>query len=159
MPSAPLREQTRQEVRRRANGCCEYCQCPESVSTSPFAVDHIFPRSAGGADHLDNLALACGGCNGAKYATVVARDPTTGETVPLFHPRRNDWAEHFAWSMDHTVLIGRTPTGRATISKLDLNRIGVVTQRRVLVRLGYLPPWQTIAEEATTQQRSDLSET
>ena len=31
-----------------------------------FEVDHIVPRSRGGADHLDNLQLLCGHCNRVK---------------------------------------------------------------------------------------------
>lgn len=29
-------------------------------------IEHIVPRTHGGADRLENLAIACGGCNGAK---------------------------------------------------------------------------------------------
>src|SRR5207244_2768256 len=84
--------------------------------------EHIIPHVAGGTDDLSNLALSCQGCNNHKYTSVTALDPVTGERVPLFHPRAHVWAEHFVWSEDFTLLIGLTPTGRATIQKLRLNR-------------------------------------
>jgi hypothetical protein len=44
-----------------------------------------------GGDDIQNLALACHGCNGAKYNKIEATDPATGATVPLFHPRQQRW--------------------------------------------------------------------
>jgi hypothetical protein len=60
--------------------------------------------------------------------------------VPVSHPRRQCWAEHFAWSADFTRIEGNTPIGRATIEVLHLNRTGVVNLRRVLVAGGLHPP-------------------
>ena len=50
-------------------------------------------------------------------------DPVTGEVVSLYHPRQDDWNEHFTWSEGFTLLIGLTHIGRATIIELDLNRL------------------------------------
>ncbi|MEJ7710006.1 MAG: hypothetical protein WKF84_09135 [Pyrinomonadaceae bacterium] len=63
---------------------------------------------------------------------LAAIDPTTGQTVPLFHPRRDNWHEHFTWNYDCTLLIGLTPTGRITVEELDLNREGVINLRQVM---------------------------
>jgi hypothetical protein len=52
--------------------------------------------------------------------------------VPLYHPRQHSWSDHFAWNEDATIMLGRTPIGRATIERLRLNRPGVVNLRRVL---------------------------
>jgi hypothetical protein len=60
------------------------------------------PRSKGGTDKDDNLALACQGCNNRKYTHVEARDPVTGKLVSLYHPRRQRWADHFGWNEDRT---------------------------------------------------------
>lgn len=69
-----------------------------------------------------------------------AEDPVDGEKVPLFHPRCDRWSDHFAWNADYTLMVGLTPTGRATIEKLQLNRIGVVNLRRVMLIAGLHPP-------------------
>jgi hypothetical protein len=46
-------------------------------------------------------------------------DPISGELVPLFHPRRDRWAEHFLF---HGVRIqGITSAGRATVKVLAMN--------------------------------------
>jgi 5-methylcytosine-specific restriction endonuclease McrA len=43
----------------RAHGCCEYCLSQANYSPDPFSVEHITPRSRGGDDDLENLALSC----------------------------------------------------------------------------------------------------
>jgi hypothetical protein len=108
-------------------------------SHDPFAVDHIQPTSREGSDSLDNLAYSCLGCNGYKLDRVTAVDPITLETVPLFHPRRHSWREHFTWNADFTVIVGTTPIGRATVEVLRLNREGLMNQRRVLRLVGEHP--------------------
>jgi hypothetical protein len=130
----------RQMVVARAGGCCEYCRSPESFATHSFALEHIVPRGRGGGDASENLAFSCQGCNNHKYTKVDARDPASGMVVPLFHPRRMRWRDHFAWNDDATVMIGLTPTGRATVETLHLNRPSVVNLRRVLYQIGEHPP-------------------
>jgi hypothetical protein len=60
--------------------------------------------------------------------------------APLYHPRQQVWSEHFAWSEDYSHVIRLTPTGRATVEMLHLNRQGVVNLRRVLFLVGLHPP-------------------
>ena len=103
-------------------------------------MEHIIPLAKGGTHDLDNLAWSCQGCNSRKYVSTEALDPVTGQTVPLYHPRRDRWSAHFAWNEDNTLVIGLTPTGRATVEKLQLNRAGVVNLRRVLSSLDIHPP-------------------
>jgi hypothetical protein len=132
------------EVRRfvieRARECCEYYLNQADYSIDSFAVEHILARVRGGTSTPDNLALACQGCNNHKYDRATALDPLSKQQAPLYHPRRDRWEEHFAWSDDLTLLIGLTPTGRATIAALFLNRAGVVNLRRLLVAAGKHPP-------------------
>lgn len=127
-------------VKERALGYCEYCLCPESHATQAHSNEHITPEIAGGSSRSDNLALACQGCNNKKYNKTYALDPVSKELVPIFHPRKDHWHEHFAWSPDCFTLIGLTPVGRATIEALGLNRVGVVNLRRLLFRDGLHPP-------------------
>lgn len=124
----------------RAHGRCEYCQSRSDYATETFAVEHVVPLSRGGTSATDNLALACTGCNGRKYNRTEALDPLTDALAALFHPRRHVWAEHFRWSDDYTRIVGMTPTGRATVEALQLNRLGLVNMRSVLYAVGKHPP-------------------
>lgn len=105
-----------------------------------FSLEHIIPLDRGGSEDPDNLAFACQGCNNHKYTRTEARDPVTGRIVPLFHPRRQHWRDHFVWSSDFSQILGYTPTGRATVEALRLNREGLVNLRRVLYAAGEHPP-------------------
>ncbi len=140
MPDQRITSELRQSVIERARGCCEYCRSQAAYATQSFSVEHILARSKGGATTLDSLALACQGCNNHKYDKTEADDPVSGRLVPLYHPRRDRWSEHFAWSDDFTLIIGLTPTGRATVDTLLLNRDGVVNLRRLLYLYGEHPP-------------------
>lgn len=130
----------KREVRERAREICEYCRSQESFAMQSFSVEHVVPLHAGGESVLDNLALACQGCNNYKQVKVEALDPVTETTAALYHPRRESWTEHFVWSHDFTRLVGLTPTGRATIAALRLNRRGLINLRRALYASGEHPP-------------------
>ncbi len=130
----------RKLVAERARGICEYCHSQQRYSPDPYSAEHIIPRSSGGSSDVNNLAWSCLGCNGFKYTNTSATDPATGGIVPLFNPRSDQWSEHFAWSVGFTHIVGITPTGRATIDRLRLNRDGVVELRRVLQSVGCHPP-------------------
>ncbi len=133
-------QRQKQSVFERAGGCCEYCLSRADFSPSPFAVEHILPRHEGRTNTLGNLALSCQACNNHKFTVTGAVDPGSGQVVPLYHPRRDKWAEHFRWSADFLTILGQTPTGRATVSRLQVNRASVVNLRRVLRRDGKHPP-------------------
>jgi hypothetical protein len=140
MPDDRVTTVQKRTVIERAKGCCEYCQSQARFSTQSFAAEHIIPRYAGGESTLENLALSCMGCNSHKHTKTHAIDPETGQDVSLFHPRRQNWSDHFAWSEDFTLVIGRTPIGRATIETLHLNRSELINLRRVLYAVGEHPP-------------------
>jgi hypothetical protein len=132
--------QQKQLVAERAKFCCEYCLSQVKYSPDPFSVDHIDSRALGGTDDLDNLAYACMGCNGRKFTSNVALDPVTGKSVALYHPRKHLWHDHFAWNEDFSLILGLTPTGRATVARLQLNREGAVNLRRILRAIDKHPP-------------------
>lgn len=124
----------------RAGDRCEYCRLPTRGQVATFPVDHVNPRTAGGTDHPDNLALACPRCNGHKWAATDAPDPDTGEVVALFNPRADAWADHFAWSAEELGrLLGRTAIGRATAARLRMNDPTVVALRALLADVGLFP--------------------
>jgi hypothetical protein len=103
-------------------------------------LDHLIPEALGGSNEEENLWLACSLCNDAKGCRIASEDPTSGEVVRLFNPRHQDWHAHFRWSVDGFLLIGLTPTGRATVATLRLNRASLVLARRAWVSVGWHPP-------------------
>jgi hypothetical protein len=129
----------RRRVTDRAGHRCEYCGLAQESQEASFHVDHILPRVAGGKTRLDNLALACVSCSLRKEARRSARDPETDRTVPLYHPRRQLWSDHFRW--DHVTVIGKTATGRATVAALKLNRPLILTIRLEETDRGRHPPF------------------
>jgi hypothetical protein len=79
-------------------------------------------------------------CNNYKNAQTEGLDPETGRRVRLFNPRRQRWADHFAWSEEGLRVLGRTPCGRATVLSLQLNNVIAVMVRREWVTAGWHPP-------------------
>lgn len=131
---------TRKEIEKRARHLCEYCLSRQDHSPDPFSIEHILPRAKKGKYELENLALACQGCNNFKYTKTEAIDPISSQKVPLYNPRKDIWQEHFAWSSDYTELIGLSPTGRAAIEALKLNRESLKNIRFALRVVGKHPP-------------------
>jgi hypothetical protein len=116
-----------------------------------LTVDHVTPAVAWRSttppteerDHPDNLATACALCNRAKWNVTVGVDPLTASEQPLFNPRVHQWHEHFRWSANFEQIIGLTPTGRATVMQMQLNR-EEYRQQRALLRAamrGGAPRW------------------
>jgi hypothetical protein len=126
------------EVRLRARGRCEYCGLSQIGQEAAFHLDHILPRAAGGSTVADNLALACVSCSLRKGARRAALDPETGRDEFLYHPRRDRWADHFRW--DGELVVPLTPTGRATVAALAMNRPVIVAIRQEEATRGQHPP-------------------
>jgi hypothetical protein len=137
---AEITARQKELINERARRCCEYCWSQLKFSPDPFSIEHIIPLSKGGTYDLDNLALSFQGCNNRKYNLTEAIDPIDGKLVPLYHPRQQLRSDHFVWSDDFTELIGISPTGRATVVRLQLNREGVVNLRWLLREKNLHPP-------------------
>jgi hypothetical protein len=84
------------------------------------------------------LALACVSCSLRKGASQEIQDQETGETVTIFNPRQQLWNEHFCWNSVEVIEL--TPTGRATIAALNLNRATMMAIRVEEEFLGRHPP-------------------
>jgi hypothetical protein len=128
----------RRQVIQRAKDRCEYCGLSQAGQEALFHVDHVVPVTVGGMTTLDNLALACDSCSLRKGARREAPDPTTGKDLPLFHPRRDVWSRHFRW--DGVRILGLSPTGRATVAALSMNRSLALAIRREETIRGRHPP-------------------
>jgi len=88
----------------------------------------------------DQWQSDCAFCNNAKRDRISATDPLTGRRVRLYHPRVQDWNDHFRWSDDLGTIVGRTAIGRATVAALEMNHKRVVQIRLLWAALGLHPP-------------------
>lgn len=140
MTSAYVPVELRKIVCRQGGGRCGYCLSSELVTGTEMDLDHLTPTSLGGLTTEENLWPACSRCNSYKGDRVSARDPTSGDRVPLFNPRTQNWNKHFLWEDSGVRIVGLTAIGRATVVALRLNRSSLVNARRLWVSVGWHPP-------------------
>jgi len=128
----------RKKVIEQAGGRCEYChlhQCHQPLIS--FHVEHILARQHGGEDLPENLALACHRCNLRKGTNLTGLDPETRALTRLFHPRKDDWSQHFTLREGHQEqIVGLTAIGRATVWLLQMNSPDRIELRLELIRAG-----------------------
>lgn len=136
MSAAHIPAAMRRLVRDRAHESCEYCLLPELFSFHTHQVDHIIAQKHGGQTTEENLALSCILCNQAKGSDLSSIDPADGSLVPLFHPRRNDWCDHF--ELRTGFIKGKTALGRVTANLLQFNEPEKVEERTWLAEAGVL---------------------
>jgi hypothetical protein len=110
----------RREIISRAANRCEYCGLAQAGQEGTFHIDHVTPRAIDGPTTIENLALACVSCSLRKGAATTALDSESGNESPIFNPRTQNWNDHFRWN--DVEIIPLTPTGRATVKRLALNR-------------------------------------
>jgi hypothetical protein len=125
----------RQQVEERAKACCEYCHLHEDHAYFTHEIDHIYAEKHGGDTIETNLCLACADCNRHKGSDLCSLDPQTGEIVALFHPRRDEWNEHFRL-IDTGIIEPLTAAGRVTERVLRFNQVELVADRARLIALG-----------------------
>lgn len=135
--SSDVGEALRRLVAERARRRCEYCLLHEDDAYFPHQVDHIISRKHGGRSEADNLAYACFRCNAWKGSDIGSLDSQTGQLVPLFHPRRQQWTSHFI--MRGFVIEPLTPEAEVTARLLKLNLDKRVAERRLLLAAGRFP--------------------
>jgi 5-methylcytosine-specific restriction endonuclease McrA len=95
MTKARIPASLRRRVLAESHVRCAHCHTLTSVTGARLVTDHIIPEAAGGQPTWENLCVACHSCNEFKGAQTEARDPLTGKRVRLFHPRQQQWSEHF----------------------------------------------------------------
>lgn len=127
-------EQLRQAVRQHARLRCEYCHLAEIHSSLSFEIEHIIAEKHGGDSEFENLAWSCRYCNSYKGSNIAGIDPSTKRIVPLYHPRRERWDEHFYWH--GSLLVGLSPQARATIAVLRINHPELIALRQSLITEG-----------------------
>ena len=111
---------------------------PQSCTRLPHEADHIRAQKHSGPTTLTNLCWACALCNSHKGSDASAFVPNTDKLVRLFHPRVDDWSDHFEW--DGPMLRGKTKIAQATVELLKINSDSRVTHRQLLMEAGLFPP-------------------
>jgi hypothetical protein len=125
----------RREVRDRAKERCEYCLIPEWACFAAHEVDHVIAEKHGGPTNSDNLSLSCVVCNKSKGSDIASLDPDTGSLERLFHPRRDDWREHFR--LNDGRIEPLTSIGRVTVRLLRFNLPDRIEERQLLLASGW----------------------
>ncbi len=83
-------------------GKCLHCNSHLAVSLagdpiSRATIEHILPRTAGGTDAVENLALACARCNGSKGIRIDHLGPSNPRFIEvvdrLRERRRKRWRD------------------------------------------------------------------
>ncbi len=139
--------QLRTLVTERARGSCEYCLVHADYAAFVHEIDHVIAKKHGGDTEADNLAYACAQCNRFKGSDIAAPDPESGEIVPLFNPRTQQWNDHFR--LDGPLIEPLSATGRATAQLLQLNQVDRILLRRELISTGRYPfQFSASADEA-----------
>jgi 5-methylcytosine-specific restriction endonuclease McrA len=78
----PVVKLTRREIFLRDNYTCQYC----NIQTRDLTLDHVVPKSRGGAHTWENLVSACRSCNHRKGGKMVAETRMKLNRLP-FQPR------------------------------------------------------------------------
>ncbi len=140
MSTTRVGQRLRRQVLSDAGGRCGYCRVSEEITGAPLEIEHIVPEALDGPTDRANLWAVCRYCNLLKSDRVVAPDPAAGAPAPIFDPRTQRWAHHFAWIEGGRRIHGTTPTGRATVEALALNRALLVRARGYWIAAGWRPP-------------------
>jgi HNH endonuclease len=128
-------------VRAAAKNRCGYCLSPQHLVMARLEIEHLIPLAKQGSNDESNLWLACPICNSHKSSKTEAIDPETGTIVALFNPRNQIWSEHFQWADDGLRIVGKTPTGRASVIALHLSDDpDVLEVRSYWMLAGWHPP-------------------
>ncbi len=135
--SGSITDALRNEIRKRAGDRCEYCLIHSDDVMLSHEVDHIVAIKHGGPTEIENLAWACFLCNRYKGSDIASIDPNSDELSPLFHPRRDNWSEHF--QLRHGQILGKSAAGRVTANLLQFNTVESIQVRRLLQSTGRIP--------------------
>jgi len=127
----------RMPIALRAGHRCEYCQMHEDDLFLAFEVDHIVALKHGGGNEIENLAYACPHCNNHKGPDLTTFLDDYEDIVPLFNPRRHQWADHF--NAVKGEILPLTRMGEATIKLLRFNQPDLLILRQLLTQSGRYP--------------------
>jgi HNH endonuclease len=139
MSSTYVNAELRRIVITRAEGLCEYCLLHEEDTFIGCQIDHVISEKHGGLTQADNLAYACLFCNLHKGSDIATFIPGTQTLVRFFHPRIDQWNQHFLLDADGITLLPLTEIGEATIRMFGFNQEERLLERQALRSVGRYP--------------------
>ena len=77
-------------------------------------------------------------CEDTAAIDIGSLDPDSNTLISLFHPRTQQWSDHF--QLDGVHIIGLTAEGRTTVTFLQLNTVERLIERAAWIRVGRYPP-------------------
>jgi 5-methylcytosine-specific restriction endonuclease McrA len=105
---------SKRNVILRDDSTCQYC----GIRGRDMTIDHVVPRSRGGASTWENLASACGPCNSRKRNRTpneanmrLHRKPYEPRFIPWLRIKRNtlpsEWGKYlFLWDVSIEERVG-----------------------------------------------------
>ncbi len=96
---------------------------------------NILSRSVDSTNNEANLALACRSCNLRKGIRISGISPDGCTETGFFHPRQNQWSEHFQVDIDSGMIVGISSIGQVTVENLEMNSPTQVAARQLWIRL------------------------
>ncbi len=119
---ALLGYEIREYLLEKFNRRCVYC----GAQGVPLQIEHIFPKSRGGTDRVDNLAIACRACNQAKgsmtaeefgYPNIQSQTKKTLKDCAIINATR--------WKIYDVLISTGLPVECGTGAKTKMNRINL----------------------------------
>ena len=126
------------EIMQKTIRYCEFCHIPEGIL--PLHVLNLPRQKKDTPNALQNYCVICEHCYKAKGNRVEGVDPRSGKIIPLFHPRKDIWKQHFSWEIDHITIKGLTIVGRATVAITRMNSESMLERRKQGLRDGWHQP-------------------
>ncbi|MCI4667618.1 MAG: HNH endonuclease [Bacteroidia bacterium] len=137
-----ISKKDREFVKEQANFTCEYCLLHQEDAFFTFHIDHIISLKHGGSNSRENFCLACLYCNLNKGSNVGTVLPPGDRFLPLYHPRKQRWSDHF--SIEDILIKPLSEIGEATIKVLDFNHEDRLRERELLLKLGRYPSKESL---------------
>jgi len=91
-------------AKMKSNNFCWYCG-EEFEDASTLTIDHIFPRSKGGGNEIDNIFLVCKHCNSSKRnMDLFEWFMTVREEFPPIHILAHYLKNIYFYALEHNLL-------------------------------------------------------
>lgn len=126
-----LNLELRRLVTERGDNLCEYCLISEHDTILGCAIDHIISIKHGGSSNIDNLAYCCVYCNRFKGSDIGSIILDKKEFVRFYHPRWDNWGEHF--KLNNSTIESLTNIGQVTARILGFNDQPRLLERQLLI--------------------------